>query len=139
MVRRGADHHKPRKQKRSVQTVVCPAVWMVERHPPVVQGSGDEGQPPTVLAPHDPSVEAFVWTLWRVEFIHVRHSTRSAETLRLWLQPSSVWSVGEGLARKHGTIALAQRLKKKESVHDYALISISYLGVDPDQSETKSR
>jgi hypothetical protein len=136
MGRRGPAHHKPRKQKRGVQVAVRAPIRMVERDAALVQRVGEESEPPTLLAsppgtptfPADPDPTAVTW-LWRVEFLHIKHSVRAIQRLIVRCPESTLWSAGQAMARREGTRYFEQRIaKQQEGLNEYAFITAACEG-----------
>lgn len=136
MARRGPAHHKPRKQKRGVQTSLRAPVRMVQRRSALVQRPRAEDQPPTLLAsppgtpafPPNPDADAVAW-LWRVEFLHIRHSVRAIQRLVVRCQESTLWSAGQAMARREGTRYFEERIRRdKETLNEYAFITAACEG-----------
>lgn len=130
MARRRAAVHKSRKQKRGIQAAVRSPIRMVKRYPSLVHGNDKISEPSAVLAPE---VNSARWFLWRCEFLHVKHSTRHVETLRVWHQPSDTWSAGEAMAKRDGKELIAQLTEDPEN---YVLLGVVCMGADPNNYES---
>lgn len=108
---------------------------MVERDAQVVQRLREESEPPTLLAPPgvpefplDPAANSRNW-LWRLEFLHIRHSVRAIQRLVVKCPESTLWSAGQAMARREGTRYFEERIRKdKETLNEYAFITAACEG-----------
>lgn len=137
MARRGPAHHKPRKQVRSLQAVVRTAPRVGQRDAQVVHGTRAEGQPPAVLAPPagtptagDTDCGQAAWC-WKVEFIHLKRSTRSIQRLLVYGPKSDIWSAGQAIATLNGTKYFEARLREErpqQFLSEYVRLSVACEG-----------